>query len=144
MDLGLDNIELLMEVETQPGRFYRDGGWSHSNRAMDTGRLVGYLLDITKKRCFLSAKSKKSELLFRMPEDDSDARISRQTLARMAAVRGTSETEVLHLAARRLADEILPLYEADDGPLTDQQMARIQAIAELPEQGETCSSLFFE
>ncbi len=79
-----------------------------------------------------------------MPEDDSEARISRQTLARMAAVRGTSETEVLHLAARRLADEILPLYEPDDGPLTNQQMGRIQALADLPKLGETCSSLFSE
>jgi hypothetical protein len=89
-------------------------------------------------------KTKKSELLFRMPEEDSEARISRQTLARMAAARGTSETEVLHLAARRLADEILPLYEPDNGPLTDQQMVRITALANVPELGETCSSLFEE
>lgn len=79
-----------------------------------------------------------------MPEHDSEARISRQTLARMAAARGTSETEVLHLAARRLADEILPLYEPDNGPLTDQQMARIKELANTPELGETCSSLFEE
>lgn len=79
-----------------------------------------------------------------MPERDSEARISRETLARMAAARGTSETEVLHLAARRLADEILPLYEPDDGPLTDQQMDRIKVLANTPELGETCSSLFEE
>lgn len=91
--------------------------------------------DLINLRCYLSTKSKKSELLFRMPEKDSEARISRETLARMAAVRGTSETEVLHLAARRLADEILPLYEKDDGPLTDQQMNRIAALAAMPELG---------
>lgn len=92
----------------------------------------------------MPAKTKKSDLLFRMPERDSEVRISRDTLARMAAARGTSETEVLHLAARRLADEILPLYEPDDGPLSDAQMARVAELAALPELGETCSSLFDE
>lgn len=90
----------------------------------------------------MANKTKKSELLFRMPEEDSEARVSRPTLARMAAIRGTSETEVLHLAARRLADEILPFYEPDDAPLTDKQMARIEVLAQVPELGETCSSLF--
>lgn len=79
-----------------------------------------------------------------MPEKDSDARISRATLTRMALARGTSETEVLHLAARRLADEILPLYEPDDGALTEQQLSRIEELANTPELGETCSSLFEE
>lgn len=96
------------------------------------------------RRCTLATKPKKSEILFRMPEHDSEARISRTTLARMAALRGTSETEVLHYAARRLADEILPLYESDDGPLTDRQMGRIKELAEVPELGDTCSSLFEE
>lgn len=79
-----------------------------------------------------------------MPEKDSDARVSRATLARMASARGTSETEVLHFAARRLADEILPLYEPDDGAVTDQQLDRIRALASTPELGETYSSLFEE
>lgn len=87
-------------------------------------------------------KKKSSEILFRMAETDSEVRISRETLTRMAKARGTSETEILHLAARRLADEILPLYEADDGPLSTEQMDRIQELADLPELGETCSSLF--
>lgn len=92
----------------------------------------------------MATKSKKSEIPFRMPERDSEARISRATLARLAQIRGTSETEVLHYAARRLADEILPLYEPDDGGLADQQMSRIKELAEVPELGEICSSLFDE
>lgn len=88
--------------------------------------------------------TKISQIPFRMPEQDSEAKISRATLTRLAELRGTSETDVLHYAARRLADEILPLYEPDDGPLTGQQMARIGELAELPELGETCSSLFEE
>lgn len=92
----------------------------------------------------MASKAQKSEILFRMPERDSEVRISRQTLARLAKARGTSETEVLHFAARRLADELLPLYEPDDGPLTDQQLERVQALADLPELGETCSSLLDE
>lgn len=79
-----------------------------------------------------------------MPAKDSRARISRATLTRLAQLRGTSETDVMHYALRRLADEVLPLYEPDDRPLTKQQTERIQAMAELPELGETCSSLFEE
>jgi hypothetical protein len=79
-----------------------------------------------------------------MPEQDSETRISRSTLSRLAKLRGTSETEVLHFAARRLADELLPLYEADDGALTKEQLQRIQELAKVPELGETCSSLFEE
>ncbi|MFA5506162.1 MAG: hypothetical protein WC314_22565 [Vulcanimicrobiota bacterium] len=92
-----------------------------------------------------SAKAnKKSTIPFRMPANDSQARISRETLSRLAQLRGTSETDVMHYALRRLADEILPLYGPDDGPLTKQQTEKIQAMAELPELGETCSSLLEE
>ena len=79
-----------------------------------------------------------------MPEQDSETRISRSTLSRLARLRGTSETEVLHFAARRLADELLPLYEEDDGALTEQQLQGIRQLAELPPLGDICSSLFEE
>lgn len=92
----------------------------------------------------MAVKAKNSELPFRMPEKDSETRISRATLSRMAELRGTSETEVLHFAARRLADEILPLYEPDEGALTEKQLQRVQELAKLPELGDTCSSLFEE
>lgn len=88
--------------------------------------------------------SSKSEIPFRMPEKDSATRISRATLRRLAKLRGTSETEVLHYAARRLADELLPLYEPDNGALTELQFQRVRELAELPELGQTCSSLFEE
>ncbi|MCA9778881.1 MAG: hypothetical protein KC800_19265 [Candidatus Eremiobacteraeota bacterium] len=77
-----------------------------------------------------------------MPARDSQVRVSRQTLARLAEFRGTSETDVIHYALRRLADETLPRYEPDNGPLSESQTKRIQEIANLPELGETCSSLF--
>ena len=79
-----------------------------------------------------------------MPDQDSETRISRSTLSRLARLRGTSETEVLHFAARRLADELLPLYEEDDGALTEQQLQGIRQLAELPPLGDICSSLFEE
>ena len=48
----------------------------------------------------------------------------------------------MHYALRRLADELLPLYEPDDGELTEQQRSAIRQIAVVPPTGEICSSLF--
>jgi hypothetical protein len=90
----------------------------------------------------ITKSKKKSELLFRLPEHDSEARVSRETLALLAARRGTNETEVMHYALKRLADEILPRYESDDGPITDEQLAVLKELAQLPPLGEACSSLF--
>jgi hypothetical protein len=102
-----------------------------------------YHIDITRRPSVSITKSKKkSELLFRLPEHDSEARVSRETLALLAARRGTNETEVMHYALKRLADEILPRYESDDGPITDEQLAVLKELAQLPPLGEACSSLF--
>ena len=89
-----------------------------------------------------SKEDKNSVLPFRMPVRDSQARVSRKTLARLAQFRGTSETEVIHFALKKLAEETLPRYKPDNGPLSDSQTKRIQEMANLPELGETCSSLF--
>ncbi len=85
---------------------------------------------------------KKSEIPFRMPERDTQTRVSRSTLTQLAQFRGSTETEVMHYALRRLADEILPAYEIDNGPLTAKQLEAIEELVELPPLGETCSSLF--
>ena len=52
------------------------------------------------------------------------------------------ESEVLHYAVRKLADEVLPTYEPDDGPLTAKQMAAIRKAAGPASGGKVASSLF--
>jgi len=39
------------------------------------------------------------------------------------------ESEVLHYAVRKLAEEVLPKYELDEGPLSAKQIAAIRKAA---------------
>lgn len=82
-------------------------------------------------------------LLIRFQPTDTPGRISRATLASLAKHLGFKhESEVLHYALSKLASEVLPVYEADDGPLTASQIAAIRKAAGLASCGKVVSSLF--
>lgn len=82
-------------------------------------------------------------MLMRFDPSDSATRISRATLSRLAKHLGYKhESEVLHYAVRKLASEMLPTYEADDGPLTDKQITAIRKAAGPASRGKVISSLF--
>ena len=55
----------------------------------------------------------------------------------MAETLGLSETQVVHLALANLARQTLPGYEADNGPLSAEQLA---AIGKLVPQGRLKAS----
>jgi len=80
-------------------------------------------------------------LLFRYRGQDTPAGVSRKTAVRLATTLGLTETQAIHLALARLAQETLPRYEPDDGPLTAKQL---KAIKRLEPQGrmEVSESLF--
>jgi hypothetical protein len=82
------------------------------------------------------------QLLFRLRPVDSDAGISRETLSRLAATLGIKETQVLHYAVRQLARDVLPAYEADDGPLSATQLRAIRKAAPQRRSKSVKSSLF--
>ena len=82
-------------------------------------------------------------LLMRFQPTDTATKISRATLRKLAKQLGYKrESEVLHYAARKLANEVLPTYEPDDGPLTARQMAAIRKAAGPAGRGKVISSLF--
>ena len=82
-------------------------------------------------------------LLMRFQPVDTPSKISRATLASLAKHLGFKrESEVLHYALSKLASEVLPTYEADDGPLTAKQMAAIRKAAGPASGGKVVSSLF--
>ena len=82
-------------------------------------------------------------LLMRFQPVDTPSKISRATLASLAKHLGFKrESEVLHYALSKLASEVLPAYEADDGPLTAKQMAAIRKAAGPASGGKVVSSLF--
>lgn len=73
-------------------------------------------------------------LLLKFRAKDSRLGVTRETVKALASELDTTETQVVHMALRRLATELLPAYEADDGPLTAAQRAvvRKQAKAAMP------------
>jgi len=80
-------------------------------------------------------------ILFRYRPRDTVAGVSRKTASRLAKTLGLSETQVIHLALAQLAGNVLPRYEPDAGPLTDEQL---QAIRKLVPQGQmTVSGTLF-
>ncbi len=82
-------------------------------------------------------------LLMRFQPADTATKISRATLAKLAKQLGYKrESEVLHYAALKLAGEVLPTYEPDDGPLTAKQMAAVRKAAGPAGRGKVLSSLF--
>ena len=55
--------------------------------------------------------------------------VTRETLKALAAELDTTETMVIHLAVSRFAKEVLPAYEADDGPLSPPYFAWLKETA---------------
>jgi hypothetical protein len=49
--------------------------------------------------------------------------VTRQTLKAIASELDLTETMVIHLAVSRFAQEVLPRYEADDGPFPSGYLA---------------------
>jgi len=82
-------------------------------------------------------------LLMRFQPTDTATKVSRATLTKLAKQLGYQrESEVLHYAALKLASEVLPSYEQDDGLPTDKQMAAIRKAAGPAGRGKVISSLF--
>ncbi len=68
------------------------------------------------------------QLLFRYRGADTIAGVSRKTAARIAQALGLTETQAIHLALARLAQETLPRYEVDNGALTAKQLGAIRKL----------------
>ena len=67
-------------------------------------------------------------ILLRYRDRDTAYGVTRRTTARLAQTLGVSETQVVHLALANLARQTLPAYEADDGPLSPEQLAAIDRL----------------
>ncbi|NIG21291.1 MULTISPECIES: hypothetical protein [Pantoea] len=88
----------------------------------------------------LNAENKANSFLFRLRSKDTPTGVSAVTLDKLMQETGLSKTELTHLALRNLANEYLPYYEPDDGPLTDAQIQRINEVskaADIPEESFT-------
>lgn len=64
------------------------------------------------------------------PEDIEGWGITWSTLQSLAEQLGVSEEDVIHVALAKLATQRDELYTLDDGPITPERSARIQALAD--------------
>ena len=70
-----------------------------------------------------------SGLLQKFRSKDTQFGVTRDTVKKMAAMYDLSETEVVHMALSRMAQEDLPAYEADDGLLTARELKAVRDVA---------------
>ncbi len=84
------------------------------------------------------SKQKRGQLLVRLPDNDSPLKVSRATLSALSRHLGTTETQVVHIALSRLAREVLPQYEPDEGPLSPGQ---VEALRRMEPQGQPLTVL---
>ena len=73
-------------------------------------------------------------LLLKFRARNTQFGVTRSTVKAMAMQFDLSETEVIHMALSRLAQEVLPAYEADEGPLSARDLKAMgkQAKTSLP------------
>ena len=87
----------------------------------------------------------KDAILFRPREKDTTSGITRKTLKRLAIALDVAESEVIHRALAKYAQENLPRYDPDDGPLTKDQHRSIGArIREQHGRAKTIETHFDE
>jgi len=68
-------------------------------------------------------------LLLKFRAKDTRFGVTRETVKALASELDVTETQVVHMALSKLAEETLPAYEPDDGPLTARQIAGVRRAA---------------
>lgn len=84
------------------------------------------------------------QISFRYRPEDSDSGVTRATTKQLARFLGVDETQAIHRAVREMALRVLPRYERDDGPLTEEQLAQIRRLAPQDEFRSVRNSLLEE
>ncbi|CAM7591542.1 hypothetical protein ACNPNM_08540 [Klebsiella variicola] len=82
-------------------------------------------------------EKKAKNVLFRLKAQDTPNGISEETFDLLILKLGLSQTDVMHLALKKLAEEQLPAYEADDADLTDAQIQYLRETSpakDIPEE----------
>ena len=69
------------------------------------------------------------KLLLKFRGKDSAYGVRRETLKALAEELQVSETMAVHLAISRFARDVLPAYEADEGPLTSEHLTWLKRTA---------------
>ena len=73
-------------------------------------------------------KARGEGILLRYRDRDTAHGVTRDTAVKLAETLGVSETQVVHIALAQLAEQTLPRYEIDGGPLTGEQKEEIRRL----------------
>ena len=84
------------------------------------------------------------KFLFQLRARDNEYGISEETFMRLMDELALNQTELVHKALRHLAQDVLPAYEPDNGPLTDQQHAAIKRMSGMDITDEDMDSPLFK
>ena len=84
-------------------------------------------------------------LLLKFRAKDGRFGVTRDTVKALAIELEMTETQVVHMALSKLAEEMLPAYEADDGPLTAAEVASVRkrAKASMPKSRVSAKQSLF-
>lgn len=74
-------------------------------------------------------KNTNDSLLVTFRSRDTQFGVTRATVQAIAKKLGMNEMQVIHMALSRFAADILPAYDADDGPLTAKQVLALRKDA---------------
>jgi hypothetical protein len=96
---------------------------------------------MTAKRTASKRSQPAAGILLRYRDKDTAFGVTRKTASRLAKTLGLSETQVIHVALASFARQTLPRYEADNGPLTREQMDEIRRL-QPPGRMKVTESLF--
>ena len=69
-------------------------------------------------------------LLVKFRSKDTQFGVTRSTVKALARQLDVNETQVIHVALSKLASDVLPAYELDDGPLTEKQIKALRKDVE--------------
>jgi len=96
----------------------------------------------TNKQPSAAKKNDTPSMLLKFKRKDSPLGVQKTTVKQMADLLGFNETDVVHYALSKLAKEIIPAYELDDGPLTDAQLKKIKKLSGIDQDMAMTSALF--
>jgi hypothetical protein len=90
----------------------------------------------------MTAIAKDRGLLVQFRPTNTIAGVTRDTVKSLAARLGFNETQTIHFALAKLAREVLPSYEPDDGALSKKEIQTIHQLAPQDRPFKATKSLF--
>lgn len=84
----------------------------------------------------------RATMLLKFKARDTVMGVQKNTVKRMAELLGFNETDVVHYALSKLAREVIPAYEMDEGPLSEFELNKIKKLSGIDQNLTMTTALF--